>query len=103
MRRQTTAAQGFSREFCVRSCGEKISAQGEENFSRCVVHRLDRMHSVVAVPPRRTKIKFLLQAVEELRGWLLPDAHGAIALHVAVTAHGAQTGARLAHLSAQHH
>src|SRR5688572_26867427 len=103
VRRQTTTSQGFSREFRIRRSREKISAQREENFSRMVVHRLNRMHSVQAVSSRRFKTKLLPQAVEELRGRLLPNAHRTIALHVAVTAHGTQTGARLAHLSAQHH
>ena len=67
------------------------------------MHRLNRVHGIEAVPAGRLKIEFLFQAVKELRGRLLPDAHGAIALHIAVTAHGTQTRARLTQLSAQQH
>src|SRR5437763_6920596 len=53
--------------------------------------------------PWRPKSKFLFQAVEELRGGLLPNSHRAITLHVAVPAHRTQPTARLAELAAQHH
>ena len=61
------------------------------------------MDRIVAMAPRRPKPKFLFQAVEELRGWLLPNSHRAIALHVTVTAHRTKTRTRFAELSAQHH
>ena len=51
----------------------------------------------------RLEIKFRSQLVEKIIARLLPDSHRAIALHVAMAAHRAQTCARLAELSAQHH
>src|SRR5437588_2725677 len=61
---------------------------------------MDRIKAVIAWRP---KIKFLLQTVKELRGWLLPNSHRAIALHVAVTAHRTKTRPRFAELAAQQH
>src|SRR5438105_15133626 len=103
MRRQTTTTQSLSRVLSVGSRGKKISAQRKEHFCFSAVHRLNRMDRIVAMAPRRPKPKFLFQAVEELRGWLLPNSHRAIALHVTVTAHRTKTCPRFAELSAQHH
>src|SRR5438270_12198846 len=103
MHGQTTATQSLSRVLSVRSCGKKISTQRKENFCSSAMHRLNRMDRIVAMMPWRPKSKFLFQTVEELRGWLLPNSHGAIALHVAVAAHRTKTRPRFAQLSAQHH
>src|SRR5258706_15482348 len=67
------------------------------------MHRLNRMHSIETMPPRRTKTKLFAQPIEKIRAGLFPDAHGAIALHVAVTTDGTQARARLSHLSTEQH
>src|SRR5439155_20170495 len=103
MRRQTTTTQSLSRVLSVGSRGKKISAQRKEHFCFSAVHRLNRMDRIVAMVPRRPTPKLLFQAVEELRGWLLPNSHRAIALDVTVTAHRTKTRTRFAELSAQHH
>src|SRR5258708_11309780 len=67
------------------------------------MHRLDRMHGIPAVPSRWPKTEFCAQSIKKIRAWLFPDTHRAIALHVAMTTHRAQTRAGLSHLSAQQH
>src|SRR5882724_3602275 len=101
--RQTTTLQSLSRVFSVRRRGQKISAQRKKQLRVSFVHRLNRMDRIESMMPWRTKPKFLFQAVEELRGRLLPNSHCAITLHVAVPAHRTQPTARLAELAAQHH
>ena len=63
--------------------------------------RPDRVDGVEAVLARRLEAELVAQRVEEVRRALLPDAHGAVALHVGVAAHRAQPGARLADVAAQ--
>src|SRR5437763_265954 len=103
VRGEMTTSQSISRIFSVGSRRQKVSAQCKEKLRLAIVHCLNRMNCVQAMLPRRPKIKLLLQAVEETRCRLFPNSHSAIALHIAVTAHRTETGARLAHLSAQQH
>src|SRR5438876_1178699 len=67
------------------------------------MHGLNRMHCVEAVRTRRREIEFQSKFVEKFFGRLFPDAHRAIALHIAVATHRTQTRTRLAKLSAQQH
>jgi hypothetical protein len=50
---------------------------------------------------RHLELEALFQGVEQLRLGFLVDAHGAVALHVAVAAHRRQAGAGLADVAAQ--
>ncbi|OMP12944.1 hypothetical protein COLO4_02540, partial [Corchorus olitorius] len=79
----------------------KVAAHGEEHARGALLHRLDGADGVVAVFARDFESKHLLQPIEEGRGWLLVNAHRAVALHVAVAAHRARTGARAPDVAAQ--
>jgi hypothetical protein len=65
------------------------------------VHGLERLDGVVAVRARRLEAELRADPVEELVGHALPHAHRAVALHVAVAAHGAHAGAGPADAAAQ--
>src|SRR5471032_2653293 len=56
------------------------------------MHGLDGLHDIQAVLARGLEFKLGLEPVQELLPWLLPDAHRAVALDVAVPTDGA--GAR---------
>ena len=76
--------------------GDEVAAHREEDACLPVAQRLDRVHRVVAVGPRRVDPELLLQRVEEVVGHPLPDAHRAVTLDVGVAADRAQPGAGLA-------
>src|SRR5258708_19083964 len=99
MRGQTATAQRIGGVFSVGRCGEKVSAQGKEYFCLALVHRLDRMHRVVTMKARRVKIELPAQLIQKLFAWLFPKFHRAIAPHVSVAAHRAQTPPPLPKLS----
>src|SRR4029078_7619187 len=67
------------------------------------MHCVDRAHCVEAVVSWRLEVKGLAEFIEKRFSRSLPDPDGAIALHVAVTTHGTQSGARLSDLPAQQH
>ena len=58
-------------------------------------------HGVVAMFCWRCEIEFLPEAGHEFVAHFFPDAHGAVALHIAVTAHRADARALSADLAAQ--
>src|SRR5258706_9463217 len=99
---QAAATQSSGRVFGVRSSRKKVSTQSDKDFRFFAVHCLDRMNGVEPVCSRRFKTEFLTQLIQKVCGGLLPDAHGPIALHVAVPAHRTQTRARLSQLPTQH-
>ena len=72
-----------------------------KTFTCPSMHGLDGADRVEAVLWRRREIEFLAERVHELRAHLFPDADGAVALHVAVPAHGADARAAAADLAAQ--
>ena len=59
------------------------------------------MHHVEAVFRWRCKIEFGAEPLQKVWRGTLPDAHGAVALHIAVAAHRTGTGARAAHVTTQ--
>jgi hypothetical protein len=66
-----------------------------------VDHRLHRLHDIVAVRGRRLEPEYVPKLVEQRRRSLLVNAHRAVALHIRMTAHRANTGARPADISPQ--
>ncbi|MNZ44280.1 hypothetical protein D3C78_619100 [compost metagenome] len=64
----------------------EVAAQGDKHFRAPLLHRADRHHGVVAMLTRRLEGEAFFQGIEQLGGRQLVDAHGAVALHVAVTA-----------------
>ena len=87
---------------CRASRDEEVAAQPDEDLHLALVHRLDRLDGVEAVLRRAARSRTPCpSAVEERRAHLLPDADGAIALHVAVPAHRAEAGAAPPDLPAQ--
>src|SRR3990167_3396304 len=85
----------------VRSGLGKIAAQADKNLGLTGEHGVDRLDGVVALRARYLEVKALLQRIEKSRRRALIDAHGAIALHVAVAAHWAQASAGAAEVAAQ--
>ncbi|CAM5307556.1 hypothetical protein STENM327S_06075 [Streptomyces tendae] len=79
----------------------KLPRDAEEDLDPALPHRLDRVHRVQAVGARRVEAELVAQGVQEGVRHLLPDAHRAVALHVAVAAHGAGAGSGPAEVAAQ--
>ena len=85
-------------------CGlGEVAAQADEDLGATFEHGVDRLDHVVAVFTRHLEREAPLKGIEERHGRALVDAHGAVALHVAVAAHRAQAGAGLADVAAQQH
>src|SRR6185295_18526473 len=93
--RQITASQSLSREFRVRRGRKEIAAESKEDLRCALMHRLNRVHRIVSVLTRRLETKFRAQLIQKIIAGLLPDAHRAIALHVAMATHRTQTRAGL--------
>ncbi len=83
-----------------RGLGE-VAAQTDEYLDLPGEHGLDAFHGVVAGLTRHRHIELALQCIEQRKRRPLVDAHGAVALHVAVAAHRAGTSAGLAEVAAQ--
>ena len=66
-----------------------------------LVHGFDGMHHVEAVFRRRCEVELGAEPLQKVRRGTLPDAHGAVALHIAVAAHRTGAGARTAHVTTQ--
>ena len=88
------AAHGRLGDLGVGGGGDEVAAHGEEDLGLAVAQRADGPYDVVAVLARRREAELLLQGVQEGRGGPLEDAHGAVALHVAVAAHRAHARRR---------
>ncbi len=69
-----------------RSLG-KVATQADEHLGTPLLHGLDRQHRVVPVCTRHAEPEALFDGIEQRRPGLLVDAHGAVALHVAVATH----------------
>ena len=85
----------------VRSGRHEVAAESEEHVDLAVAHGPDRVDGVIAGLARRLEAELVAQRVEEGGLRPLPDAHRAVALHVAVPAHRAGTRARPADVAAQ--
>ena len=99
--RQVAALQGLPGFVGVWRGGGEVSAEGEEDLAVAVAHLFDRAHHVHAGFARRLEAVDVAQLVEQGGRWLFPDAHGAIALHIAVTADRARARAGSADIAAQ--
>src|SRR6266700_2097969 len=80
---------------------QEIATQADEHFELARVHGLNRPHGIEPVPLRRGKVELLAERGQKLWAHLFPDTHGAIALHVAVTAHRTEPRSAPADLPAQ--
>lgn len=81
--------------------GDEVAADGEEDFDPAVAQGADGFDGVEAVLAGRREAEFAFEGVEELRGGAFADAHGAVALDVAVAAYRADSGAGAADVAAQ--
>ncbi|MNN27892.1 hypothetical protein D3C81_1414430 [compost metagenome] len=79
----------------------EVATQADEHLHLAGEHGVDCRHRVVPRRARHGEGEALLQRIEQCRRRLLVDAHGAVALHVAVAAHRTGAGARLADVAAQ--
>lgn len=99
---ERAGSHGLLGDHAVGRGADEVAREGEEELDAALEHRADGVHGVESVVAGRVEAELLLQGVEEGVGHLLPDAHGAVALHIAVSAHGAGSGARPAQIAAQH-
>src|ERR1700756_1531093 len=83
-----------------RSQGE-VAAHADEHFYPALVHGLDGVNGVHAVLARWVDAADFGQPVQELLRRAVVDTAGAVALDVAVSAHGRRAGALPAHVAAQ--
>ncbi len=74
----------------------EVAAKGNQHFYFVAQHCFNRRNRVVPGLARRGEIKMPRQAVEQGGGRFFVDPHRAVALHVTVTAHRAQSRTRLA-------
>ena len=89
---QRRRPQGRRRHVGV-GCGlDEVAAEPDEDAGLAVAQRPDGVDGVVAVFAGRVEPELGLQRVQELGRRSLPDAHGAIALHVGVPADREQPG-----------
>lgn len=88
LHRQIAIGQGLERAMAVRRGLGEVAAQGDEHFRLAVGHGVDRLDHVVAVLTRNLELEAPLQRVEERHWRTFVDAHGPVALHVAVAATG---------------
>ena len=68
----------------VRDGTDEVAAQRDEDPDLAVAHLVDGLDGVHAVFAGRFEAELLAEGVHEGLRHLLPDAHGAVALHVAV-------------------
>ena len=80
---------------------DEVAAEREPDLDLAAPHRLDRLHGVEPVPARRLERELGAERVEEAVRHPLPDAHRAVALHVAVPADRGGARARLADVPAE--
>ena len=80
---------------------QEVAAHPHEHVDLTSGHGPDGLDDVVAVAPRRFERELGAERGEEVVRGLLDDAHRAVALHVAVPAHGADPGAGPADAAAQ--
>ena len=85
-----------------RGLGE-VAAQADKHLAVASEHGIDGLHCVVARRAWHLELKMLFQGIEKCGRRVFVDAHGAVALDIAVAAHGAQAGTGLAHVAAQEH
>ena len=98
--RQIAIAQRLPRHVSVWRGRSKITAQGKKHLAAARQHQLDGVNRVHTVVARRLKAKHFFELVEQACRGLFPNAHGAIALHIAVAAHWARPRARPANVAA---
>src|SRR3954469_15365488 len=99
--REPGAPERRGRVLGIRSRGEEVPAQREEDLRAAVVQRVDGVDRIEPVLAGRVDAGRLLQRVEEGGLRLLPDSHRPVALDVAVAADGADAGTGLSDRSPQ--
>ncbi|MCY1422905.1 hypothetical protein D9M71_386040 [compost metagenome] len=99
-RQRAIAQRGVGAMAVRRGLGE-VAAKADEDLGLALEHRVDGFHGVVTVLPRHLESEAPFQRIQQRRWRPVVDAHGAVALHVAVTAHRTETGAGAADVAAQ--
>src|SRR5438132_14212146 len=100
MCRQPASTQRFSGKFRVRCGRQKVSSQGEEHFDLAAMHSLDAVYCIAAMLLRRFESVTACQFLEKHRIRPFRDAHGTIALDIAMTSNGTDSGSRPADVAA---
>ena len=87
--------------FRIRYRGNEVASKCEEDRDLVLLHRGDRLEGVHSMLAWRRESELRLEGVEEGSLHLLPDAHRAVSLHVAVAADGSCPRPRLTDIAAQ--
>lgn len=74
---------------CIRRGREEIAAEGDEDLRLSCMHGLDASHRVMTSFGGWLKVADLFEAIQKFRRGVFGDAHGAIALHIAMPTDGA--------------
>ncbi len=85
----------------IRRGREEISAEGDEDLGFSCMHGLDASHRVMASFGGRLKVTDLFEAIQKFGRGVFGDAHGAIALHIAMPTDGAGACAWFPDVAAQ--
>ena len=100
---QVAVTQCLRRALRIRCSLGEVAAQADEDLGAPFEHRMDRLDHIVAVVARHREFEALLDGVQQRHGRALVDAHGAVALHVAVATYWAQACPRHTDVAAQQH
>src|SRR6516225_10291369 len=87
------------RDVPVRHGSDKVSAEPDEYLGASVDHRFYSVHDIVPMSARRLEAEDFLELLKEGRLRLFIDAHGAVTLHIRMTAHRADTRSGLAEIA----
>ncbi len=101
LHRQPASCEGVDGRPGVRGGGDEVAAHGHEHVDLAPTHGTDGVDGVVAGLARGVNPERGIQRIEEGGARLLPDAHGAVALHVAVPADRTHPCSRLADVAGE--
>ncbi|RMS73711.1 hypothetical protein ALP60_102231 [Pseudomonas savastanoi] len=87
----------------VRGGLSEVAAQRDEHLGATFGHGVNGFDDVVTIFAGYFELEAFFQGIEQEHRWALVDAHGAVTLHVTVTAHRAQAGTRTTDVAAQQH
>ena len=102
LHREGALSQPFGSEDRIGDGAGEIAAHADEHAHVPAVHRREGVHGVETSSAWRVDAAYFVEAREEGLARVVVDAARAIALHIAVPAHGRRAGPRPADVSAEH-
>ena len=98
---EAAALEGFGGVIGVGRGDEEIATEADEDFDFAFVHGFDGHDGIEAMFVGRGEVEFFAEGFEEFGGHFFPDADGAVALDVGVSADWAEAGAFTADVAAE--